>query len=109
MTVQSEVRENATEHRFELWIGDELAGTSVYEGDGPTLPFVHTEIEPRFEGQGLGSTLIRASLDAVRERGGSVLPHCPFVQHFIEKHDEYLDLVPQERRTDFGLTGTARI
>jgi predicted GNAT family acetyltransferase len=109
MTVQSEVRENLAEHRFELWIGDELAGKSVYQGEGRTLPFVHTEIDPRFEGQGLGSKLIRASLDAVRERGASVLPHCPFVLHFIEKHDEYLDLVPQERRTDFGLPGTARV
>jgi uncharacterized protein len=109
MTVESEVRENVAEHRFELWIGDQLAGKSVYQGEDQTLPFVHTEIEARFEGQGLGSTLIRAALDAVRERGGSVLPYCPFVLHFIEKHDEYLDLVPQEQRTDFGLAPAARI
>ena len=109
MTVQSEVRENVAEHRFELWVGDELAGKTMYRGEGQTLPFTHTEIEPRFEGKGLGSVLIRGALDAVRARGGSVLPHCPFVQHFISKHDEYLDLVPEDRRADFDLAGTAKI
>jgi len=32
-----------------------------------------------------------------------VLPFCPFVRGFIEKHNEYLDLVPVERRAQFKL------
>jgi hypothetical protein len=40
--MQPEVRENAAEHRFEIWVGDERAGLTVYEGEGPQLPFVHT-------------------------------------------------------------------
>jgi predicted GNAT family acetyltransferase len=108
MTVQPEVRENKDEHRFEVWVGDKLAGTALYQGRGPTLPFVHTEIDPRFEGQGLGSVLIRQSLDAVRARGEQVLPYCPFVKAFIAKHPDQLDLVPPERRTGFGLPETAK-
>ena len=107
MTAQPEVRENEAEHRFEIWIDGELAGQTVYQGTGPTLPFVHTEIDERFGGQGLGSVLIREALDTVRARGGQVLPHCPFVKRFIEKHPDYLDLVPAARRAGFGLPETA--
>jgi len=107
MTAQPEVRENVAEHRFEIWIDDELAGQTVYQGEGLTLPFMHTEIDDRFGGQGLGSVLIRQALDTVRARGGQVLPYCPFVKSFIQKHPDYLDLVPSGKRADFGLSETA--
>ena len=103
MTAQPEVRENVAEHRFEIWIDGELAGHTVYQGHVPTLSFVHTEIDDRFSGQGLGSVLIRAALDAVRERGAQVLPYCPFVKGYIARHEEYLPLVPKSRRDRFDL------
>lgn len=107
MTVQPEVRENVAEHRFEIWIDDELAGHTVYQGHGHTLPFVHTEIDDRFGGRGLGSVLIRGALDAVRARGAEVLPYCPFVKAFIEKHPDYINLVPPAERAAFGLPEAA--
>ena len=61
-----------------------------------------------FGGQGLGSLLIREALETVRARGGEVLPYCPFVKGFIQKHPEYLALVPVARRDQFGLTETAK-
>lgn len=99
----AEVRENVEKQRFEIWIGDERAGFTVYEGHGSTLSFVHTEIDPRFGGQGLGSILIRQALDSVRARDIAVLPFCPFVKAFIQKHPDYLGLVPAARRAAFGL------
>jgi predicted GNAT family acetyltransferase len=107
MTAQPEVRENVAEHRFEIWLDDELAGQTVYQGDGKELKFVHTEIADRFNGQGLASVLVTQALDAVRARGGEVLPYCPFVKHFIAKHPQYLDLVPPARRVGFDLPETA--
>ncbi|HEX4432976.1 MAG TPA: GNAT family N-acetyltransferase [Frankiaceae bacterium] len=91
--------------RFEIAVDGELAGFASYHRVGENLDFTHTEIDDRFEGQGLGSTLIRAGLEAARERGMGVLPHCPFVRSFIERHAEFLDLVPAARRPDFGLDG----
>ena len=32
-----------------------------------------------------------------------MLPYCRFVQGFIDRHREYLDLVPVERRPKFAL------
>jgi uncharacterized protein len=107
MSEQPEVRENAAEQRFEIWLGDERAGMTVYQGHGQTLRFVHTEIDDRFAGHGLASILIRAALDTVRARGISVLPYCPFVKRFIQKHPEYVDLVPPAQRKAFDLPETA--
>jgi predicted GNAT family acetyltransferase len=67
------------------------------------VAFIHTVIEPRFEGRGLGSLLARGALDATREAGFRVLPFCPFIRGYIERHPAYLDLVPAERRAEFTL------
>ena len=44
-------------------------------------------------GHGLGGTLVRGALDDVRARGGSVVPLCPFVRGWIDRHPEYQDLL----------------
>ena len=99
----AEVRENPDENRFEIWVDDELAGFVQHHGPGPVVSLVHTEIAERFGGQGLAGRLIRETLDTERERGSKILPVCPFVQAFIAKHPDYLDLVPANRRAGFGL------
>jgi hypothetical protein len=32
-----------------------------------------------------------------------VLPSCPFVRSWIARHEDYLDLVPTDRRGEFDL------
>jgi uncharacterized protein len=89
--------------RFEVRVGGELAGFAEYRRHADVIAFTHTLIDARFEGQGLGSKLVRAALSEVRESGLSVLPFCPFVRGYIAAHDEYVDLVPAEMRATFGL------
>jgi hypothetical protein len=100
---EATVTDHPEDGRFEIAVDGELAGFVMYHAVGDNLDFTHTEIEDRFEGRGLGSLLIRAALEAARERGLGVLPHCPFVKSYIERHGEYLDLVPPLRRRQFGL------
>ena len=97
------VVDNPGADRFEITVDGELAGFAAYERDGSTVSFTHTEIEPRFEGKGLGSTLARGALDATRAEGRSALPFCPFIRGYLERHPEYVDLVPADQRSKFGL------
>jgi uncharacterized protein len=64
---------------------------------------VHTEVDEAHEGEGLGGTLVQAALDRARADRLTVLPFCPFVNGWIERHPDYVDLVPQEFRAQFGL------
>jgi predicted GNAT family acetyltransferase len=89
--------------RFEILVDDELAGFAEYRRRPGLLAFTHTEIDPAFEGKGLGSRLVRGALDAVRAEGLEVLPFCPFVNEYLVRHPELADLVPAEHRERFGL------
>ena len=91
-----EVTANPGEHRYEIRVDGEKAGHSEYVRKGDLVIFTHTEIDPAFEGQGLGSQLARGALDAVRAAGDPIVPLCPFIDGYIAKHPEYDDLVDHE-------------
>lgn len=84
------------DHRFEIQVDGAAAGFAVYHVRGGRYFFVHTEIDEAYGGRGLGSSLARGALDAVRERGAKVLPLCPFIGAWIDKHPDYADLVDAE-------------
>jgi hypothetical protein len=91
--------------RFEVLVGEEIAGFAEYHRRPGLIAFVHTSIDPRFEGRGLASELVRAALSETRSDGLSVLPFCPFVRGYIARHREYVDLVPADLRAQFDLAG----
>ncbi len=97
------VADSPERERYEIRVGDELAGFTQYRMRRGLIAFVHTEVDDRFEGQGLGSKLIAFALDDARIRGLAVLPFCPFVNAYIQRHPEYVDLVPEAHRAQFDL------
>jgi uncharacterized protein len=88
----SEVINNGKKHRFELAVDGHIAVTHYNIADG-VLTFMHTEVPPELGGKGIGSKLISGALDQVRTEGLKVIPQCPFVKAFIEKHSDYQDLL----------------
>ena len=92
------VTHNSDDSRYEAWVGQEMAGFAVYQLTRDLIVFTHTEVDPAFEGQGVGSALAREALDDVRGTGRQVLPLCPFIKAWIESHREYVDLVYGARR-----------
>lgn len=89
--------------RFEIHVDGELAGFVDYVLRGTEYTLPHTRILPAFEGRGLGSILVRGALDAIADRGGTVIPQCPFVPRVVREKPEYLALVPENRRAAYGL------
>lgn len=89
--------------RFEIVVDGAVLGFAEYRRRPGVITFIHTEIDPAHEGEGLGTLLVKAALDTARAEGLAVLPYCPFVRGFIDRHREYLDLVPVERRANFTL------
>jgi predicted GNAT family acetyltransferase len=99
------VTDNPAASRYELHVGTELAGFVDYRlrDHDTAISLVHTQVEPAFQGAHLAPHLARFSLDDAPRRGLAVLPFCPYISSWIKKHPEYAELVPQDRRADFGL------
>lgn len=99
----TEIVDNSEARRFEIHEDGEGAGFVEYRLYKNEIAFLHTEIDPRFEGRGLGSKLARHVLDDSRQRRRAVLPYCPFISGWISKHLDYVDLVPEDMREKFAL------
>ncbi|MFK0255019.1 GNAT family N-acetyltransferase [Streptomyces sp. NPDC090445] len=54
--------------------------------------FHHTEVDAAFAGQGLASLLLREALADVRRSGMRVVPVCPYMAAYLERHPEFGDL-----------------
>jgi predicted GNAT family acetyltransferase len=102
--VSTEVSDDTDRSRYEVAEDGELVGLLTYRLSGRTVDLLHAEVDPDHRGRGLAAVLVRFALEDARSRGLAVLPHCPYVAGFIAGHrDEYLDLVPGDRRAQFGL------
>ncbi len=87
------VSDNTELSRVEAHSDGVLAGYAAYRDREGARVFTHTEVEPAFEGQGVGSALARSALDQARADGVGVVPSCPFIRGWIDKHPDYADLV----------------
>jgi len=88
-----DVRDNTEASQFEIVVDGDVAGFVQYRRDGDVVDMVHTEIGDAYEGQGLGGKLARGALDIVRAAGAKVVPSCPFIKGWIDKHEDYQDLL----------------
>ncbi len=99
--METQVVNNADHQRYEIHVDGTLAGVAQYRRDQGVVTFTHTEVDPAYEGHGLGSVLARSALDEVGGSGEQVVPLCPFVAGYIRRHPQYVDLVVPERRVAF--------
>jgi uncharacterized protein len=84
------VRNDEAGSRYEIVVGDELAGYTEYELGEGTITFVHTVVDSAFEGQGLGSRLAKGALSDARDRGLAIDSRCSFMSGYLERHPELL-------------------
>jgi len=95
------VDDNEAAQRYEAWVDGELS-LIQYERSDDRIAFLHTEVPPALEGRGIASTLARAALEDARARNLTVVPLCPFVRSYIQRHPEYLELVDPTYRARMG-------
>jgi predicted GNAT family acetyltransferase len=92
-----EIADSPDAHRYEARVDGRLAGFSEYlrTSESGLIVFTHTEVDEEFNGQGVGSALARAGLDAARADGLRVLVVCPFITTWMARHPDYQDLAYQ--------------
>ena len=84
---------NDSQHRYEVWYGDKLAGFAEYRDNGEDTTFIHTEVDGEFSGNGLATTLARHAIEDSVSRGRAIVPRCSFIKSWLDKHPDYDDRV----------------
>ncbi len=88
-----EVVNNESKRRFETVVNKHLARIDYVMRGDDQIVFTHTIVPFSLKGQGIASHMARNVLDYAREHDLRVVPQCPFVRAYIERHPEYQDLV----------------
>jgi hypothetical protein len=100
---EPEVIEDKEQSRYEVRLDGETVVIADYVKQPGTVSFTHTETFSGHKGQGLAGRLVERALRDAREEELEVVPFCSFVADYIGAHREFLDLVPVDRRAEFGL------
>lgn len=87
-----EIRHNTDRNRFETGVdGHECVLDYTLENGAIAMNRVYV---PRpVEGRGIAGALTRHALEYSRKQGLKVIPNCPYVAAWIERHIDYQDLV----------------
>ena len=86
------VRHNHDAAQFEVQLDNQLA-VLQYDRSGERLFVLHTEVPRSLGGHGIGSALAQEALAYARAEGLLVVPHCPFMQHYLAQHPGDMALV----------------
>ena len=88
-----EISHAGKRHRYEIHLGREVIGQSRYRDSGNQRIFLHTEVEPDYQGHGLATQLIEWSLADTRASGKRIVAQCPTVAAYVARHHEYDDIL----------------
>ncbi|MFT3864576.1 MAG: GNAT family N-acetyltransferase [Solirubrobacterales bacterium] len=97
------VVDDKEQSRYEVRLGGETVAIADYVKQPGIVSFTHTETFAPYRGRGLAGTMIDRALRDAREEELEVIPFCSFVADYVGEHREFLDLVPADRRAEFGL------
>jgi len=97
-----EIRHDHAAHRVEAVLEDgRVAGFAEYRPRTDTVySFTHTEVGDEFEGQGIGSQLVKGVVQAARDEGFRILPACSFIRGYLRSHEETHDVLAPGARLE---------
>jgi predicted GNAT family acetyltransferase len=84
---------NAEADRFTIGVEGQTVGFAEFTEREGRRVFTHTEVDEQFEGRGLATILVGEALQQTRSEGKRIVPECELVASYVEKHDEYADIV----------------
>ena len=87
--------DNVALRRYEMDLGGEKAIVDYIVGPGYRI-LTHTEVPPKFEGQGVGRELVAGVLEDMKSKNLQVIPQCSFIASYIDRHPEWERILVRE-------------
>lgn len=85
--------DNAALHQYEFRVGDLIPRIEYIKTKNGEIYLTHTEVPSALEGKGVGSNLVRQALEDIERQQLRLVPLCPFVAGYVQKHPEWKRLV----------------
>lgn len=73
----------------------EVIGLIDYTLKEKTMFVTHTEVKPEYEGMGIAGKMTKYMLDYAKSNDLKIAPICPYTKTYIERHNEYQDLLAE--------------
>jgi predicted GNAT family acetyltransferase len=89
---------NKESDKFTVSVDEKAVGLTAYADEGHSRVFPHTEVDEAYEGRGLATIVIGEALAQTRAEGLRIVPMCPTVAAYVERHPEYADIVDRPGR-----------
>ena len=87
MTDAPTVTRNDEASRYEIHVGETLAGFAEIKLREGEILFTHTEVDPAFQGHGLASILAGEALADAAASDQTIVPYCPYIARFLTRND----------------------
>lgn len=84
--------------RFAVSVDGKDVGFTEYSDTDGRRVFPHTEVDEAYGGRGLATLVIAEAVAQTKAEGLRILPLCPTVAGYLEKHPEYADIVDEPGR-----------
>lgn len=95
MNEDYELIHNKSRHQYEFHIERYTPKIEYIINKDNEIFLTHTEVSPALGGKGVGTQLVKKTLEDIKERGLSVVPLCPFVAAYIKRHPEWMSIVKE--------------
>ena len=83
-----------TKGEFVATLNGQKAGLMTYSWAGDEKIIIdHTQVQPAFNGKGVGKELVYKAVEFAREKNLKILPLCPFAAAMFKKNEEIRDVL----------------
>jgi predicted GNAT family acetyltransferase len=82
------ITNNVNKNRFELIIDGKTSVVEYKLSEG-VITLLHTEVPSELEGKGIASAMAKYVLEYAKANNLKVMPLCPFIYTYINRHPEY--------------------
>ncbi len=87
------VKHDESNHRFYADVSGKTAELKYKKADEKALDYYSTYVPPSLRNQGIAGQITQQALDYARENDFEIIPSCPYVKEYIDRHSEYADLI----------------
>ena len=85
------VQHDPKEQKFFITVDDGEAVLNYHLKEG-VIEFAHTYVPSAYRGKGYAEAVVKAGFEYARAKKLKVIPSCPYVPVYLERHPEYQSL-----------------